>query len=115
LILNIFYLFYFYILNLINFFEEGAPKHNFTIAEEAVIRKHNLVEVESVGVNLGSKYYENTKKPQLIEADSKDLPVKNVEVLAQVAKSEDRKPEKVEKTEIKIEKSKNSLVKYFIL
>ena len=91
--------------NSLNFFiENEAPKHNFTIAEEAVIPKHELVEVEIIGENLGSKYYENTKKPQLIEADSKDLPIKNAEAADKVAKSFERKVEEVKKNEKKVEK-----------
>lgn len=87
-----------------SFLENQAPKHNSTIAEEAVTPKHELVEVEIVGETLGSKYYENTKKPQLIEADSKDIPTPNVEASAKVAKPSDRKVEEVQKTEKKVEK-----------
>jgi hypothetical protein len=106
----IFFFFNFLFLNLIyfikNFILENAPKHNFTIAEEAVINKHELVEVEITGENLGSKYYENTKKPQLIEADSKDLLTKNVEVADKAEKSLDRKSEEVKISEKKDEKRK---------
>lgn len=82
-----------------------TPKHNFSTAEEAVAPKHDLVEVEITGVSLGSKYYENTKKPQLIEADSKDAQTtKNAEASAEIVNKSDRKVEEVKKTEKKEEK-----------
>ena len=79
-----------------------SPKHNFTTVE-AVIPKHDLVEVESTGETLGSKYYENTKKPQLIEADSKEPSTKLVEASANILKSDVRKMEEIIKLEKQIE------------
>lgn len=62
-----------------------------------------MVEVEITGETLGSKYYENTKKPQLIEADAKDPSSKLVEASAKIFKSEVRKMEEIIKPEKQIE------------
>jgi hypothetical protein len=84
--------------------------HNFENKEEAQAQNHELVEIESTGVSLGSKYYESNQKPVLSEAEDTNAPSIKQESASIVSvsserkteeKVENKKVEKKEKVEIK--------------
>ena len=60
------------------------------------MQKHELFEVETAGVSLGTKYYGNDKTAIFAEAEEKNATYSNVEGIQKVSGSSERKLEKVE-------------------
>ena len=75
------------------------------------MQKHELIEVEVAGVTLGSKYYENEKKPVLMEAEENNASDPIVEANFKVAVSSDKRKVEIKKeAEVKVKVEKKEKV-----